>query len=212
MKNIRQNSNLSRPLTYLAVVSCLALSACSSMNREECLYADWQLIGHQDAIEGKAQDSLSYYRTDCAEYGVTPDLAQYQIGFSKGLDGFCSYDSGKNFGIKGGNYLGTCDSHVNAGAFQQGYNLGNGYYQLTARYDSLTYEQCSIKERIKKVEKRLIDKELEIISDYTTPERRLLLLKEIKDTQEEIGELKKTYLDNQVAIGSVSAQIDNYWN
>ncbi len=211
MKIISNHPYLNRTLKATAILATLALSACSTMNREECLHADWQLIGHQDAIEGNAQNRLSYYRTDCAEFGVAPDLVEYQKGFDKGLDSFCTYESGKNFGINGGDYQATCQSHANAGAFQEGYNVGNGYYSLQSRHGQLTYEQESIKHTIDKTKKRMGTKELELISDYTTAERRLILLVEIKDTQAEIGALEKTYIDNQMAIGSLSNQIATYW-
>lgn len=206
----KKMSNLA-PSKLIIALSVVALSACSTLSKEECLHADWSLLGHQDAIAGNGQDMLSYYRSDCAEFGVTPDLAEYQKGFEQGLNSFCTFESGKSFGLNGGNYKQTCQSHSGGAEFLEGYNKGNGYYQLTSQSDQIKYQQSSISFDIEKLEKEMTKKELALVAGEYTIEERLQLVNDIKNHQGKISELKKTYLDNQVTLGSLSAKIEAYW-
>ena len=68
----------------------LIVSGCATLNEEECLTANWQIIGLEDGSEGHLETYLGKHREACAKYGVTPDLEQYRIGHAEGVQSFCT--------------------------------------------------------------------------------------------------------------------------
>ena len=63
------------------VLGTLALlQGCASMSENECLNADWRLIGQDDGQSGKPRSILGAYRKDCAQYGGTPNQHEYEEG------------------------------------------------------------------------------------------------------------------------------------
>jgi hypothetical protein len=73
------------------VFSFLLVAACASMDRSQCLNADWYAIGLEDGARGRALERLGEHRRACAQYNVTPDTARYVAGRNDGLKSFCTY-------------------------------------------------------------------------------------------------------------------------
>ncbi|MDH5469903.1 MAG: DUF2799 domain-containing protein, partial [Gammaproteobacteria bacterium] len=57
-------------LPAIAMAAILLLQGCATLNKEECVVADWRLIGYQDGVAGKSASTVGGYRKDCAEYAV----------------------------------------------------------------------------------------------------------------------------------------------
>jgi hypothetical protein len=70
------------------------LAGCASMSKDECLNADWQLIGYEDGASGSAAVRIGEHRKACASHGVVPDKASYDLGYEEGIMTYCSYDRG----------------------------------------------------------------------------------------------------------------------
>jgi len=65
---------------------CLCLgftTGCSTLSQEECLVADWQLIGREDGAVGRDASYIGNHRKACADYGIVPDLQEYQHGYER---------------------------------------------------------------------------------------------------------------------------------
>lgn len=108
------------------ICSCclvLALSACASLSEEECLYADWRLIGTEDGSFGRPITTLAEHRKACAKYGVTPNQSQYEAGHYQGLLRYCTYQNGFQLGQAGGALPTFCPAEK-AGSFSSGYMKG----------------------------------------------------------------------------------------
>src|SRR3989337_3049438 len=86
----------------------LALSACATMDRNECLTVDWQTVGFEDGVAGYSGDRIGQHRKACAKHGVTPDLTAYQAGREEGLREYCVPANGFRLGSQGGSYSGMC--------------------------------------------------------------------------------------------------------
>ena len=94
-----------------------ALTGCASMSKDECLTADWRLIGFEDGASGRSPTDISERRKACASYGVTPDRAAYFEGYQEGVAAFCSYNRGLGDGTGGAAANRICpqDSDYQAG-------------------------------------------------------------------------------------------------
>jgi len=113
---------MSRLTLWLSVVLVLLLSACASMNEEECLSANWNMIGLEDGARGASINTLSQHRKACAKVGVVPDRSQYEAGHAEGMERFCNYDNGYSLGDSGAKINLECPQ--SAQSFVAGYEKG----------------------------------------------------------------------------------------
>ncbi|MGA8048706.1 MAG: DUF2799 domain-containing protein [Burkholderiales bacterium] len=114
----------------------LFLAACASMNKSQCLSADWYAVGVEDGARGRPLEHLGNYRRACAEYGVSPQPERYVAGRNEGLKSFCTYDRGYANGRAGYAFSGVCPDAL-AANFGAGYRDGHERYELTRRLDSV---------------------------------------------------------------------------
>ena len=117
-----------RPL-LLSVLLATLVAGCASMNRNECLSANWYAIGLEDGSRGQPLERLGTHRRACAEHAVAPDAERYVAGRNEGLKGFCTYQRGYSEGRAGHANGGVCPAGMAAG-FQSGYQLGRELYDL----------------------------------------------------------------------------------
>jgi hypothetical protein len=123
------------PVIAIAVAASL-LAGCASMDRNQCLSANWYAVGLEDGARGQALERLGVHRRACAEYGVAPDAERYVAGRSEGLKSFCTYERGFSQGRGGYAYSGACPANL-AAAFQSGYQRGRELYDLHRQLDDL---------------------------------------------------------------------------
>jgi hypothetical protein len=116
-----------RILPGLVMAAIMLLQGCATLNREECMVADWRLIGYQDGVAGKSASAVGSYRKDCAEHAVVPDLDAYQAGRIEGLQEYCKVDNGYQLGRAGKGYATVCPADLEPG-FRLAYNEGREIY------------------------------------------------------------------------------------
>ncbi|MBU6951081.1 DUF2799 domain-containing protein [Hahella sp. HN01] len=90
------------------VAALLNLSACATMNENECRNADWRVIGYEDGVAGRSATYLSQHREACSDYNVSPDLDAYRAGFDDGARNYCKPQNGFDLGRGGNAYKGQC--------------------------------------------------------------------------------------------------------
>ena len=112
--------------------ACALLASCASMDRGECLSANWYAIGLEDGARGQPLERLGQHRRACAEHRVAPDAERYMAGRDEGLKTFCTYERGFSHGRGGQSYAGGCPAAM-AASFQSGYQLGRELYDLHRR-------------------------------------------------------------------------------
>ena len=95
-------------ITTLIVSLTLFVTGCASLNKDECLTADWYLIGFDDGSNGQDVARIGQHRQACAKHGITPDIHQYEDGFENGVRKFCTPQKGYNKGKNGWKYQGIC--------------------------------------------------------------------------------------------------------
>lgn len=116
----------------LILLSATFVAGCATMNKEECLYSDWQQNGFDDGASGAGRDALQDRRESCEKHGITPDREAYLEGYDSGLEEFCTSSNGYDKGRKGHNYKGVCPSWME-GVFLIGYHEGRAIYELESR-------------------------------------------------------------------------------
>lgn len=172
-----------------AAMVLLALGACATMDREECLTVDWQTVGYEDGVRGYSGDRIGQHRKACAKHGVTPDFAAYQAGRDEGLREFCVPANGFRLGSQGGSYSGLCPSDLEP-AFADAYRSGHQLYTLESRLSNVTYSLNSKREKLRDAEADIVTRSAVAISSDATVEERAQAVVDVKQLGELVGRLK----------------------
>ncbi len=180
----------------LSLLAAFSLAGCASMNKEECLTADWRTVGFHDAAAGRTADTIDDHRQACAEYGVVPNLDRYLEGRKKGLVEYCRSSRGYQEGLAGRAYGGVCPANLEA-AFKTGYEAGHRIYELE---DAARDEERKLREkerRLKEARKKLEEARNAIVvsNDVTVRARAMTELqsrtRESNALEREIDVLKR---------------------
>jgi len=166
-----------RTLTLLA--AAMLLGACASMDKAQCVNANWTAIGMEDGARGRTLDRLGERRRACAEHGVQPDAERYAAGRNEGLKSYCTYDQGFRAGRGGNAYNSVCPEPA-ARDFLAGYERGREIYGLQKRLDEVNSD-------IKKTKASLAEPGL-------SPRARGQLAERLEDLTRE-----SAYLEQQIA-------------
>ncbi|WP_271273660.1 DUF2799 domain-containing protein [Aliamphritea hakodatensis] len=113
----------------LLLVMTLLLSACASLNKQQCLDGQWQDIGYADAMKGLTTARYDEHREACFDYGVSPDFDAYSAGHQAGVPDFCTAESGFKAGRRGYDYQGFCTDYDEQ-AFLDGHAEGLEIYRI----------------------------------------------------------------------------------
>ena len=134
------------PIGATAVLTAL-LPGCASLSEEDCLTADWAVMGEADGQQGLPVSEINRYRRQCAQYGVVPDTQAYLEARERGLALFCTHDNGYDQGRSGAPHRLVCPAAVEPD-FRRGYDLGRAVYvsltDLRNSNDSIGYNDSEI--------------------------------------------------------------------
>ena len=98
---------MNRQLQVTALMT-LALSGCATMSPEECLQANWEEVGYNDAVEGYPVSRSAEHREACADTGVSVDFELYRNGHALGLPYYCTRETGFETADHGGEFATQC--------------------------------------------------------------------------------------------------------
>lgn len=177
------------PLRIVAMILLLLVQGCASLNREECLVADWYLIGYQDGVAGKTSAAVGTYRKDCAAYAVVPDLEAYQAGRAEGLLEYCKADNGYRLGKSGRGFPVLCPGHLEAD-FRAAYNQGREIYLARTAVNQTHAKIQEYQETLQQLDEDRTYKLSELVSDGLMSEERILILYEISEIEQERGDIE----------------------
>lgn len=180
-------------MTYRMVATAvllLLLSACASMNEQECLTGDWYTVGYEDGVQGLTADRVGSYRKACASHNVRPDLQQYQAGREQGLREYCAPVNGFNVGQRGTTYSGVCPADMEVD-FLSAFQAGRTLYQLRSQVNGASRSIAYKESELSDLGYRMQSAEAELISEETAWEQRALLLADLKDMSRRQGELSE---------------------
>jgi hypothetical protein len=121
----------------VAMAVLLLLPSCYSMSKEECLVANWKVIGESDGSSGyNPQNRFAEHVKSCARVKIAPDQTVWYAGFQEGLKRYCTPLSGASHGEAGDGYNNVCPPDREQG-FMQGYSAGKRVHDLRAQLDSI---------------------------------------------------------------------------
>jgi len=199
--------NLIRNIIALSVVA-LAFTACSTMNKSECLTANWKTIGYGDGANGYKSSRISQHRSACAEHGIAPDLNAYNAGRTQGLTQYCIPSRGYYKGLSGSHYNGVCTNH-NEAAYLDAFNYGTAVYKEVRILDNMKREYSSEEHRIQQMERSIKHKEHQMISGKLSKLKAYKLLQETKEMSEEIGKAKINLSNLSSNISNQAGRVDD---
>ena len=176
---------------YLIFVAVIFICACASLSEEECLNADWYIIGLEDGSKGYALDKIGEHGQACAKVNVKPNFARYEQGHLKGLERFCTVENGFRVGANGASYHGICPEKTKS-SFLSGYNEGKARYAARQAVKKAANTLEKQQAALHAVNEDLKFHELEIISEGLNAEERLEHLQAIKELQSEKQDLQSS--------------------
>jgi Protein of unknown function (DUF2799) len=195
------------PLRAVAMALLLLVQGCASLNREECMVADWRLIGYQDGVAGKSSSAVGTYRKDCAEYAVIPDLDAYQAGRAEGLLEYCKADNGYRLGKSGHGFPAVCPSHLEA-ELRAAYNQGREIYLARSAVKQTHARIHESRGTLQQLDEDKTYKLSELVSDGLVSEERILILYEISEIDQQRADIEDEIAALEYELAERQAQLD----
>lgn len=171
----------------------LLLHGCATLSEDECLAADWWVIGHKDGSEGEPFAILAEHHEACAEYGVKPDRIAYAEGRQSGLQTYCSRFNGYRIGRNGYRYRGVCAGPLKE-SFLAGFHRGKEVRGIEMEVWGIKRERRKIRKRIDELEGRLDAQYLRFEADESAPEDREDAWARIGEIEYELKKLDLKYM------------------
>ena len=186
--------------SLLWLLVAVLLQGCASMSREECLNANWTVVGEIDGQQGRGLDVLDDYRRDCAEYGVVPDVQAYVAGRENGLLLYCTPDNGYREGRIGRQLEADCPPAL-AADFRRNFELGrdvfNSLSNLRLSADSIRSQRVEIDD----LRTRRTAQERSLAEDELTDEEAATKRDDIASMSDRIENLQDEIVVSAAALG-----------
>ena len=194
---------------YLAVAAVgvgLALSGCASMSQQECLAADWRLVGYEDASQGHSTARIGEHRKACAKVNVQPDLNRYQQGHREGARVYCVKPRGYQLGASGGSYQGICPADLEP-AFLRAYDHGRERYAITQQISQLEGDISSRKLDIGRYQDDIASHEKAIVDGKSSSKERRQHLGDMEQLRQQIADAEIAISHAQRSIGELQYEL-----
>jgi ribosome modulation factor len=184
-----------KPLVNLAILAILALlQGCATLNKDECMQADWRLIGYQDGVAGKSAARVGEYREDCAKHAVVPDLDAYRAGRQQGLQQYCKASNGFRLGNAGHAFAVVCPTALE-GDFRDGYNAGRERYLARSAVNKTHSHINQRKQVLSNLKDSRAQKLADLVADGIKSDQRVMILYELNELQQEMNSVEVEILE-----------------
>jgi hypothetical protein len=195
-------------LTGAILVVLVLLQGCATLDKDECILADWRLIGYQDGVAGKSATIVGEYRKDCAKHAVVPDLDAYRAGREEGLQQYCKADNGYRLGNAGRGLPAVCPKALE-GDFRDAYNAGKELYQARSAVNRTQSRIENDKQALTNLENSRAEKLAALIADGLKADQRVMILYDINELQQEIDSLENEIADLELELEDQQAHLDH---
>jgi len=143
---------------WLLCLPMALLAGCATLSEDQCRKAgatSWEGVGRADGQEGRDADyRLELHREACSKIGILPDRVTYMKGWNRGVLDYCTPDSGYAAGLSGSSGNDKICPGDSARLFRANVQLGRRVHELKAEINR-------VQEKIRELEKKLDDKNLE---------------------------------------------------
>lgn len=204
---------MTRNLThhYIWAVSVLYLSVllqgCATLDKDECMVADWRLIGYQDGAAGKTAGIIGEYREDCAKYAVVPDLDDYNAGRAEGLREYCKAENGFRLGHSGRSLATVCPASL-TDQFHQAYNSGRKLYLARTAVNQTHSLISSRKQTLSSLEKTRAEKLAALVADGLKTDQRVMILYELNELQDDMHAVEDELVELEFDLEKQQARLE----
>ncbi len=147
----------------------LYLSACATLNENECQTIDWKQLGDSDGSQGHGQTRIAQHSKACEKHGLPINTAAYNEGWGVGIARYCTSQNGFNIGRRGAAHKGTCPSDL-AGPFEAAYRPA---FKLARAESRVTGIQNDIDQSIDNLARWAISKDPKLIAKIPEEKRHL---------------------------------------
>jgi len=204
MNKTRQRNHLIT-LTFLAATALL--QGCATLDKDECLLADWRLIGYEDGVAGKTATAIGEYREDCAKHAVVPDLAAYRAGREQGLLEYCKADNGYRLGNAGRSLAAVCPAALE-GDFREAWSTGRRLYLARSAVNKTHSRINDRKQTLSTLEDDKARKLSALVSDGLKADQRVMILYDINQLEKERHRVEDEIADLELDLEDQQARLD----
>ena len=120
----------------LPVVSALLVAGCTGLSQSQCTTGNWEDIGYKDGANGAPPERVAGHAEDCRAHGTQPDEAQWNKGYRRGIDEYCTPKHAVQIGERGSPYHGVCPAELNQ-QFETAWRSGRMVYDQRQRVEQL---------------------------------------------------------------------------
>ena len=185
----------------------MLLQGCATLDKDECMLADWRLIGYQDGVAGKSAASVGEYRKDCAKHAIVPDLDAYRAGREEGLQQYCKVDNGFRLGNAGRGFAAICPTALEDD-FRDAYNAGRKLYLARSDVNKTQSRINNGKQTLSSLEKSRAQKLAALIADGLKADQRVMILYDINELQQEMNSVEDEIVDLEHDLVKQQARLD----
>jgi hypothetical protein len=197
------------PLFNVALLSLLALlQGCATLDKDECMLADWRLIGYQDGVAGKSAAMIGEYREDCAKHAVVPDLDAYRAGREQGLQQYCKVDNGYRLGSAGRGFTAVCPAALEDD-FRDAYNAGRELYLARSAVNKTHSRITDRQQTLSNLEDNRVQKLAALVADGLKADQRVIILYELNELQQEMSSVEDEIVELEYELADQQARLDN---
>ena len=197
-----------KPLFIGVILALLTLlQGCATLDKDECMLADWRLIGYQDGVAGKSAAVVGEYREDCAKHAVVPDLDAYRAGRVEGLQQYCKADNGYRLGNAGRGFAAVCPT-VLEGDFRDAYNTGRQLYLARSAVNKTHARISNRKQTLSSLKDNRARKLVDLIADGLKADQRVMILHDLNELQQELHSVEGEIVDLELDLEDQQARLD----
>ena len=191
----------------LGVLLSLMAGGCATLDKSECREAEWKIIGLEDGARGRPLSYIGRHRKACAEYGVKPDLALYELGHANGLKQFCTANNGFRLGRAGRTYNNVCPPALR-GQFLAGYETGRELRVLSSDIGRMQKEVQAMQTELDESTKNQINLENLLVSGAISSSTRKSLLDQVKQMQANNTALEVSIRETELEAARLQGEYD----
>ncbi|GAA5647142.1 DUF2799 domain-containing protein [Vibrio proteolyticus] len=116
--------------TIIILSAVAILAGCASSTADLAQQGNWHQIGYQDGVKGAEQRNYK----ELSKYGAA-NQADYNLGYSEGLEEYCNPNFAYQIGLSGQYYSGVCEGTKSAQKFRMEWQRGwNDYSTNNSDY------------------------------------------------------------------------------
>jgi hypothetical protein len=193
---------------FFAAAMLTLLQGCATLDKDECMLADWRLIGYQDGISGKSAAVVGEYREDCAKHSVVPDLDTYRAGREEGLEQYCKANNGYHLGNAGRGLPTVCPTALE-GDFRDAYNAGRELYQARSAVNKTQSHINNRKQELSSLEDKRTQKLAVLIKDGIKADQRVRIIYKLNELQQEMDSIKDEIVHLEHDLVNQQASLDH---